>query len=245
VKPHVPDRQVLLVYKQYLREVNDSLFWKEPMNTSDDIGRPLEQTIRTYDTIASDYCPKTRLEKYLRWEREYIRKMLDLIDSVEPRVLDVGCGDGRHCRIIDQEGGQAVGIDLSEGMLAEARKLCPDIDFHQMNMLSLAFEDDAFDGLWSSGSIYHVPKSVVLSVLSEFERILRPEGVLAMSFKLGTGEGIEDNPGSYAGLPRYFAYYTLEGMTWLLEEAGFSVVETSMYPEKIFGADNLQLWSRK
>ena len=215
------------------------------MNSADHTDQPLEQTIRTYDTIASKYCAKTRLEKYLRWEREYIRKMLDLIDAAEPRVLDVGCGDGRHCRIIGQEKGRAVGIDLSEGMLTEARKLCPDIEFRRVNMLSLGFDNDSFDGIWSSGSIYHVAKSAVSSVLSEFERILRPGGVLALSFKLGTGEGLEVNPRSYAGLPRYFAYYTREEMTRLLEEAGFGVVETSMYPEKIFGADNLQLWARK
>lgn len=215
------------------------------MNSNDPADQPLERTIRTYDTIAAKYCAKTRLNKYLRWEREYIRKMLDLIDSAMPRVLDVGCGDGRHCRIIGEEKGRAVGIDLSEGMLAEARKHCPDMDFRQMNMHSLEFDDGSFDGIWSSGSIYHVTKLTVPAVLSEFQRTLRPSGVLAMSFKLGTGEGLEANPGSYAGLPRYFAYYTREEMTWLLERAGFSVVETCMYPEKIFGADNLQLWARK
>lgn len=215
------------------------------MGSNDDTDRQLEQTIETYDAISTKYCAKTRLDKYLRWERMYIRKMLDLIDSAEPRVLDVGCGDGRHCRIVRQEGGRVMGIDLSQGMLAEAGKLCPDIDFRQMNMLSLEFDGGSFDGIWSSGSIYHVTKSMVPLVLSEFDRALRPGGVLAMSFKLGTGEGLEANPGSYAGLPRYFAYYTCEEMLRLLEEAGLSVVETCMYPEKIFGADNLQLWARK
>jgi hypothetical protein len=66
-----------------------------------------------------------------------------------------------------------------------------------------------------------------------------------MSFKLGTGEGMEFNPRSYGDLPRYFAYYTHEEMRRLLEDAGFGIVETSMYPEKIFGADVLQLWARK
>jgi len=215
------------------------------MKSSDKNDQSLEQTIRTYDTIAPGYCAKTRLDKYLRWEREYIRKLLDLVASPEPKILDVGCGDGRHCRIINQENGQAVGVDLSEGMLTEARKRCPDIDLHQMNMLALEFDDGSFDGIWSSGSIYHVTKATVPAVLSEFERVLRASGVLAMSFKLGTGEGLEANPGSYGGRPRYFAYYTREEMTRLLEEAKFSVVETSLYPEKIFGADNLQIWARK
>lgn len=212
----------------------------------DDVGRGdrRNETIDTYDRIARDYCKKTRLDKYLHWERSYIKRMLSMIGRADALVLDVGCGDGRHCRIVDEEGGRAVGIDLSPGMLEQARLYYPAGDFRLMDMCSLLFEDAQFDGLWSSGSIYHVSKTQVSDALGEFRRILKPGGVLSMSFKLGSGEGIEANPKSYGGSPRYFAYYSQDEMTELLSSAGFAVVETCLYPEEIFGANNLQMWLR-
>ncbi|UCG61480.1 MAG: class I SAM-dependent methyltransferase [Candidatus Zixiibacteriota bacterium] len=203
------------------------------------------QTINTYDRIAARYCEKTRLEKYLRWEREYVRKLIAIIGSTGPLILDVGCGDGRHCRIIDEEGGKAIGIDLSQGMLREAKLNYPEGDFCLMDMRSLSFQDSFFDGIWSSGSIYHVTKAQARSVLSQFHRVLKPGGVLGISFKLGEGEGLESNPKSYAGSPRYFAYYSALEMSDLLAATGFTQVETCLYPEEVFGADNLQMWLRK
>ncbi len=203
------------------------------------------QTIDTYDRIAPHYCQKTRLEKYLRWERKYIRNMISLIGVTSPLILDVGCGDGRHCRIIDEEGGRAIGVDLSRGMLKEAELNYPEGDFRLMDMRSLSFEASLFDGIWSSGSIYHLPKTQVGSVLSEFQRVIKAGGVLGISFKLGAGERMESNPKSYGGSPRYFAYYSDVEMIDLLAEANFTPVESCLYPEEIFGAENIQMWLRK
>lgn len=208
-------------------------------------GQRRNETTETYDKIAPGYCEKTRQEKYLRWERSYISKMLSLIGSSDPLVLDVGCGDGRHCRIIEEEGGRATGIDLSPGMLEQARLYYSAGDFQLMDMCSLTFADSRFDGIWSSGSIYHVSKARVRDALAEFGRVLKPGGVLSISFKLGSGEGLESNPKSYGGSPRYFAYYSQDEMTGLLSSAGFAVIETCLYPEEVFGADNLQMWLRK
>ena len=205
----------------------------------------LRATVDTYDKIAPHYCRKTRLDKYLKWERSYIVRMISLIGSANPLILDSGCGDGRHCRIIEEEGARAVGIDLSSGMLKEARSLYPGGEFRQMNMVRLGFDDHHFDGIWSSGSIYHVPKSEVGKVLAEFSRVLKPGGILSISFKLGSGEGLEANPKSYGGSPRYFAYYAESEMADLLANSGFEVIETCLYPEEIFGADNLQMWLRR
>ena len=202
----------------------------------------VERTIRTYDKIASPYCEKTRDQTFLQWEEEYIEKLLSLIDAPTPRVLDVGCGDGRHCPVIEKLGGKAVGIDLSDSMLEESRKLYPDGAFRKMDQRRLLFDDDSFDGIWSSGSIYHVTKADVGKVIAGFARVLRPGGVAAVNFKLGRGEGLEQNPKSYGGSPRYFAYYAKEEMTALFESSGFTELSSCTYPEEIFGDNLQQMW---
>ena len=73
----------------------------------------VSQTIATYDMIAHKYCKKTRQAKFLEWEKAYIKKLFSFIPHPTPRILDVGCGDGRHCIISDNLGGKAIGIDLS------------------------------------------------------------------------------------------------------------------------------------
>lgn len=118
-----------------------------------------QQTIQTYDKIAPDYCKKTRQSKFLDWEETYIKKLISFIAKSDPLILDVGCGDGRHSILIDRNGGRAIGIDLSKNMLGEARTLYPKGDFREADMRKLPFDDDFFDGVWSSGSIYHVTKS--------------------------------------------------------------------------------------
>ena len=180
----------------------------------------VRQTIRAYDSIAPEYCLKTREQKFLEWEENYIRKLLSHISKSTPLILDVGCGDGRHCAIIEENGGKAVGVDLSDSMLAEAKAYYPGGDFRKMDMREMLFDDGSFDGTWSSGSIYHVTKVDVRVVIMEFARVLRKDGVVALNFKLGKGEGLEDNPKSYGGSARYFAYYSEREVAGLFADAG-------------------------
>ena len=204
----------------------------------------VQPTIQTYDKIASDYCKKTRQAKFLEWEENYIKKLLSFIDSPQPLILDAGCGDGRHAMLIDRNGGRTIGIDLSQNMLQEAAHLYPDGDFRQMDMRRLLFDENFFDGVWASGSIYHVKKSDVREVIKEFGRVLKMDGVVAVNFKLGHGEGMEADPKSYSGSPRYFAYYTRDEMKALFRNFGFEELESCTYPEEIYGDTIQQMWFR-
>ena len=116
---------------------------------------------------------------------------MSYISKSPPLILDVGCGDGRHCVLIEKNGGKAIGIDLSKSILEEAKAYYPNGDFRKMDMRRLLFDDDYFDGIWASGCIYHVIKSDVRKVIKEFRRVLKIDGVVGLSFKLGKGEGLE------------------------------------------------------
>jgi ubiquinone/menaquinone biosynthesis C-methylase UbiE len=205
----------------------------------------VRQTMQTYDKIAPDYCRKTRQPKFLDWEETYIKKLLSYIDKPNPIILDVGCGDGRHSIMIDRNGGRATGIDLSKSMLREAKTLYPGGDFREADMRELPFDNDFFDGIWSSGSIYHITKADAKKVVREFRRVIKTEGVVAVNFKLGQGESLEANPKSYSGSPRYFAYYTEDEMKDLFGSFGFDEVESCTFPEEIYEATIPQMWFRK
>ena len=204
----------------------------------------VQQTIESYDKIASEYCRKTRQSKFLDWEEIYIKMLLSYISKTIPLILDVGCGDGRHCLLIEKNGGKAIGIDLSKRMLEEAKAYYPNGDFQEMDMRRLLFDDDLFNGIWASGCIYHVTKSDARKVIKEFRRVLKIKGVVGLNFKLGKGERLENNPKSYGGSPRYFAYYAKQEIEDLLKGIGFEELKSCLYPEEIFGDNIQQMWFR-
>ena len=73
------------------------------------------------------------------------------------RVLEVGCGTGRHSVRIANEASSLTGVDPSPGMLAEARrKLPPAVTLAEGDFLELHFQDGAFDVVLESLVLEHV-----------------------------------------------------------------------------------------
>ena len=101
------------------------------------------------------------------------------------RVLDVGCGTGDFLRLLAPlvAPGRAVGIDLSETMIAEARRRAdgsaPAIAFHPGDVQDLAFEAGSFDRVTATQVLVHVPDPG--RALAEMSRVLAPGGVLSVA----------------------------------------------------------------
>ncbi len=98
----------------------------------------------------------------------------------EGDVLDIGCGAGRTSIPLTQMGFNVHGVDLSAGMLREAKlhadRLGLKIDFREMDARSLDFADRSFDcAVFSFNGIDHVHGyKGKLGVLHEIFRVLKP-----------------------------------------------------------------------
>jgi SAM-dependent methyltransferase len=209
----------------------------------------IETTQKTYDRIAAGYS--TRIDELTggSWIGEFERGLLDRFMAMVGRpgaiILDIGCGSGRDTQYLREKGAVILGVDISRGMLREARRRLGEGILAQMDMRSPGLAGGVFDGVWANGCIYHVPKGEVAGVLEEVRRVLKARGVFSFNFKAGRGEGLEDNPRSYGGGARFFAYYTLREMKGYLERAGLEVAEVTRYPEKILGERIVQVTVRK
>jgi SAM-dependent methyltransferase len=75
------------------------------------------------------------------------------------RILDVGCGFGRHLRIASDHGAEVVGIDLSGGVEVAYRQLAgrPNCHVIQGNIYERPLRDACFDIVWSFGVLHHMP----------------------------------------------------------------------------------------
>ena len=103
--------------------------------------------------------------------------------AVEPyargrRVLEAGCGTGLLLSRIDCVAEEAVGVDLSRGMLQHARSR--GLSVVQGSVTALPFDDASFDTVCSFKVLAHVPD--IDAALRELSRVTRPGGHLVLEF---------------------------------------------------------------
>ncbi|MDR2464653.1 MAG: class I SAM-dependent methyltransferase, partial [Streptococcaceae bacterium] len=101
--------------------------------------------------------------------------------SENQTVLDVGSGTGRLLRLLENQNPQFIGfgVDISEGMVEEARKNFPQFKFQKANAELLPFEDGKFDKIICSASFHHFPHPE--DFLREANRVLKPGGELVIA----------------------------------------------------------------
>lgn len=106
-----------------------------------------------------------------------------LADAVaaEPgmRILDLACGTGCFASEVTARGATAVGGDFSPAMIAEARRLHPQIEFHVTDAEALQYPDASFGGVAINFGVHHFPSPI--RALGECLRVLRTEGRLAFT----------------------------------------------------------------
>lgn len=95
------------------------------------------------------------------------------------RVLCLGCGTGEECDMLSAMGATVTGVDISSGLIEEARKAFPGIEFRVMDAETLLLDDNSFDFVYSSLTLHYLEDWT--SVLSEIKRVLVPGGRLLFS----------------------------------------------------------------
>jgi ubiquinone/menaquinone biosynthesis C-methylase UbiE len=93
-------------------------------------------------------------------------------------VLEVGCGTGLILRRVAPWARRAVGVDISPGMLEQAR--ARGLEVVEGSADALPFEAGAFDLLYSFKVLAHVKE--IQKALQEFARVTRPGATLVLEF---------------------------------------------------------------
>ncbi len=102
-------------------------------------------------------------------------------------ILELGCGTGMILREIHPIAQTAKGIDISPGMLEQAK--ARGLDVVEGSATSLPFEDNSFDVIYSFKVLAHIEN--ISEAMNEVARVLRPDGVAFLEFY---------NPRSFRGL---------------------------------------------
>jgi len=104
-----------------------------------------------------------------------------LLDEVKikhnDRILDVACGNGTFLHLLSNKYKiKGYGTDISEKMIANAKKLCPDMAFEISSCEYTSFDDQMFDVITVCAAYHHFPD--VKAFAKEANRILKPQGLL-------------------------------------------------------------------
>jgi SAM-dependent methyltransferase/diadenosine tetraphosphate (Ap4A) HIT family hydrolase len=148
-----------------------------------------------------------------------LHPLLKRVTAILPpgaRILDAGCGSGRDVEYLGQLGFDCLGVDLSSGMIREARRRSPKSVFRLMDIRSIDLPPELFDCVISLAVIVHLDLTDVTAVFAEAQRLLRPNGILALTFNLGEGQDI-----CTRGRQRF--YHSRRDILLLLENASFKV----------------------
>jgi 2-polyprenyl-3-methyl-5-hydroxy-6-metoxy-1,4-benzoquinol methylase len=107
-----------------------------------------------------------------------ILSLLRELRLTAPKILDYGCGTGWFTAELATIG-SAVGVDLSEQAIAEARRRHPQTAFLAANLFELDLPERDFDVVVSQEVIAHVvdPRAY----LGRISRMLKPGGYLVLT----------------------------------------------------------------
>jgi SAM-dependent methyltransferase len=192
----------------------------------------LTATRTFYDAVAGDYArhfPDDGLAGR-PLERGLLAAYAELVDAGGGRggvVGDLGCGPGRLTRYLASLGLSVFGLDLSEGMLAIARRENPGLRFEQGSMLELDLADGSLAGVVSWYSSIHTPVDELPRLFGEFHRVLAPGGPLLLAFQAGDVPRRHDNPWGHP-VSLDFQRRRPEHMVELLTAAGFEPISRTV-----------------
>ena len=119
------------------------------------------------------------------------------------KVLDLGCGAGRHVVFMARENIAAYGVDLSSEGIEYAKKSLDEQGLSailkQGSVSEIPFEDELFDGIICYGVLYYCKIEEIKKAINEIKRVLKVGGkglVVVRStedYRFGKGTEIERN----------------------------------------------------
>jgi SAM-dependent methyltransferase len=207
----------------------------------------VEDTRTSYDRVAAEYAERFKDEMDDKpFDRDCLDRLTRKVGDLGP-ICDLGCGPGQIARYLNRRGVKTLGVDLSPKMVAEAQRLNPEIHFHQGDMLALPDTDNSWGGIAAFYCIIHVAREHVLDALREIKRVLKPGGVLLLTFHIGEEiKHLDEWWEKPVNLD--FAFYLPEQMESWLKEAGFQLLQTLVRepnPEVEVATHRAYLFARK
>ena len=179
-------------------------------------------------------------DKYSRVREKNWKEFDFLFDkylSINDKVLDFGCGNGRFYPSFKKQNVDYLGIDISSKLIEIAKQKYPKANF-KVSSIEL-IPNRSFDKIYSIAVLHHIPScDLRLNFLKEIKRSLKDNGSLILTvwnlkekvkkrnildwFRLDKGDVFLS---WYGSKDTYFHCFNLEELVQLVKEAGFKIMD--------------------
>jgi ubiquinone/menaquinone biosynthesis C-methylase UbiE len=211
------------------------------------MGQELNKIARAYDTVAKEYAEAFAGEHEKKpKDQEILRRFSQEIGDSRP-VWDFGCGPGQTTKYLKDLGIEISGLDLSEKILEQAKKVHPEINFQKGNILELEFENDSIAGVVAFYAIVHFTEEQVEMFFGEVFRVLQPGGLFLFTYHIGEDTiCIEEFLGKKIDID--FMFFTTDFISRCLKKVGFGkieIIERESYPEVEYDSRRAYAFAKK
>ena len=201
-----------------------------PLTAKEQSARNFTSTIlkkikEVYDRIAPEYSDIWG-DDVQKEVVEHRKAFLEIVPK-NAVVVDAGTGPGRDAAWFNDNGLQAIGIDFSSKMIAEARKRHPSFQFKQMDLRYLEIYSNTIDGIWDNAAFHHLPPDAAKQTLNEYYRVMKSGGTLFLRVKQGDGDILQPDK-KYPDETRYFKLYQKDELENLAASQGFEIIESGI-----------------
>ncbi|MBF4766006.1 DUF480 domain-containing protein [Nocardioides islandensis] len=140
----------------------------------------------TYDAVATAYADRLAAELDRKPFDRWLLERLAALAEGRP-VVDVGTGPGHVAAYLAAAGADASGVDLSPGMVEEARRRFPDLRFSVGDLTGLLRPPAAsgWGAITAWYALVHLAGSEVAPAIGSLARVLAPGGWLALALHAG------------------------------------------------------------
>jgi methyltransferase family protein len=173
-----------------------------------------QQTLAAYDSAAQTFAadwhdqpPPTDLHAIVK---RFFKSGL---------TADVGCGSGREVAWLCANGFPTVGYDPSQGLLDQARGRYPSLDFRTAALPELTgIAADTFENVLCETVLMHLSAATISASVERLITILKPNGVLYLSWRVSQSDGRDQYGRLYAAFDKNLVAGALSEQSILLDE---------------------------
>lgn len=124
-----------------------------------------------------------------KWEIEE-KETIDAIDEIKfsGNILNIAAGDGRFVNRILKSACKLIAIDISDIELNSLKNNCSDDIRDKLSTMVVditkkwPFSNNAFDGVFCTGSLHLFNKDIIIYILQEIRRVLKSGGKIILDF---------------------------------------------------------------